>query len=81
MIYTLFRYVCLIHVCKMLFQMMVLQTPKCYFKKIKLESKPSETLVKGVVIIMCVGDTCCDRSICFHCTFIYFVCVCFRRLY
>ena len=34
-----------------------------HFKKIKLEFKPnSETLVKGFLIIMCVGDTCCDRS-------------------
>ena len=48
--YSLFRYDCLIHVCKMLFQItvMVLQTPKGAFKKkIKLEFKPSETLVKS----------------------------------
>ena len=56
----------------MLFQItvMVLQTPKGAFKKIKLEFKPS-TLVKSFSINVCVGDTCYD--ICFHCNFIYFV--------
>ena len=55
MIYSLFRYNCLIHVCKMLFQItvMVLQTPKGAFKKIKLEFKPSETLVKVFNNNMC----------------------------
>ena len=49
MIYSLFRYDWLIHVCKMLFQIKVrvLKTPKGAFKKIKLEFKPPETLVKS----------------------------------